>query len=59
VAIFYAICLFGGYVHHELLFLIAPDVSLYFCWMHFRWCDFVCGHALIVVDQEAGDEDED
>jgi len=27
--------------------------------MHFRWCDFVCGHALIVVDQEAGDEDED
>ncbi len=46
-------------MHYELLFSIAPDVSLCFCWMHFRWCDFVCAHALIDVDQGPGDEEED
>jgi len=25
--------------------------------MHFWWCGFVCAHALIDVDQGAGDED--
>jgi hypothetical protein len=57
VAIFNTICLFAGYVHNELLFLIASDVSLCFCWMHFWWCGFVCAHALIDVDQGAGNED--
>jgi len=44
-------------MHYELLFSIALDLSLCFCWMHFQWCDFVCAHALIDVDQGAGDED--
>ncbi len=44
-------------MHYELLFLIAVDVLLCFCWMHFWWCGFVCAHALIDVDQGVGDED--
>ncbi len=56
-AIFYTICLFIGNVHYELSFSMVPAMLLWFCWMQFWWCGFVCVSVLTDVNQVAKDQD--
>ncbi len=56
-AIFYTIYIFIGNVHYELSFFTVLAMLLWFCWMQFWWCGFVCVSVLMDVDQVVEDRD--